>query len=167
MKAVIYESDCGSTKSYAGMLAEKLGVPAYPLKQAIKAVPKQEEVVFLGWVYANKIQGLSAARKKWKLLCTVAVGMYPDCKICREILSEANNDAKSPAVPILYLRGALKLDKLDWVQKKLLGIIRKDLEKQKKSGTEEMIKILRDGCDFVNESNLAEVLAFLMSLNNE
>ena len=29
MKAVIYESNAGSTKRYAEMLAEKLGVPAY------------------------------------------------------------------------------------------------------------------------------------------
>lgn len=36
MKAVIYQSNAGSTQRYAEMLAEKLGVPSYSLKEAKK-----------------------------------------------------------------------------------------------------------------------------------
>ncbi len=159
MKAVIYESNAGSTKKYAEMLAEKLNIPAFSLKEAKKSVPQGEECVFLGWVFANKVQGLKMAQKKWKLQCAAAVGMNSEGKKLMEILKEANKTD----VPLFYLRGALDLSRLKWLQKKLLQAIRSDLEKQKKPGTEEMISILRDGCDFVCEESLSEILAFLMT----
>lgn len=158
MKAVIYESNSGSTKQYAEMLAQKTGVPAYSLSEAKKAVPKGEEVVFLGWIFANKIQGLGKAMKQWKLLCVCAVGMNPVSVKYRDILKEANpTDA-----PLFYLRGKLDMAKLKWLQRKLLETIRSDLEKQKKPGTEEMITVLKDGCDFVSEDMLEEVLAYIL-----
>lgn len=160
MKAVIYESNTGSTRRYAEMLAQKLDIPAYSLKEAGKAVPKGEQVIFMGWVFANKIQGLPKALKKWNVLCAGAVGMNPDCGKYREILRESNKTD----IPLFYLRGALDLSKLRWLQRKLLQTIRTDLEKQKKPGTEEMIRVLRDGCDFVSEENLAEITAFALSI---
>ena len=158
MKAIIYESNSGSTQKYAQMLADKLGVQVYSLNDARKAVPKGEECVFLGWVFANKIQGLSKANKLWKLKCAAAVGMNAHGEKYSQIIKEANNIS----VPLFYLRGALDLSRLKWLQRKLLEAIRSDLEKQNKPGTEEMIQILRDGCDFVCEENLSEMLAFLM-----
>ena len=56
MKAVIYESNAGSARRYAEMLASKLGVPAYSYKEAVKAIPRDEEAIFIGWIFANKIQ---------------------------------------------------------------------------------------------------------------
>lgn len=159
MKAVIYESNTGSTKRYAEMLAEKLGLRAYSLNEAKKEVPKGEECVFLGWVFANKVQGLKKAQKQWKLECAAAVGMNSHSEKLMEILKEANKTD----IPLFYLRGALDLSKLKWLQKKLLQAILSDLEKQKKPGTEEMISILRDGCDYVCEDELSEILAFLMT----
>lgn len=158
MKAVIYESNAGSTKRYAEMLSEKLGVPAYSLKEAQKALPKDEEAVFLGWVFANKIQGLSKAQKRWNLVCACAVGINPRSEKYIEILKESN----PTDVPIFYLRGKLDLTKLKWLQRKLLETIRADLEKQNKPGTEEMISILKNGCDLVSEDMLKETIAYLL-----
>lgn len=158
MKAIIYETNSGSTRKYAQILADKLGVKAYSLKEAQKAVPRGEECAFLGWVFANKIQGLPKASKLWKLDCVAAVGMNAQGEKYTQILTEANK----PEVPLFYLRGGLDFSKLKWLQRKLLQAIRSDLEKQNKPGTEEMIRILRDGCDFVSEDNLTELLAFLM-----
>ena len=158
MKAIIYETNSGSTQKYAQILADKLGVKAYSLKEARKAVPRGEECAFLGWVFANKIQGLPKAQKLWKLDCIAAVGMNTPGEKYMQILRDTNK----PKEPLFYLRGALDFSKLKWLQRKLLEAIRSDLEKQNKPGTEEMVEILRDGCDFVCEDNLAEMLAFLM-----
>ncbi|MDY4586892.1 MAG: flavodoxin domain-containing protein [Oscillospiraceae bacterium] len=158
MKAVIYESNAGSTKRYAEMLSEKLGVPAYSLKEAQKALQKDEEAVFLGWVFANKIQGLSKAQKRWNLVCACAVGINPRSDKYIEILKESN----PTDIPIFYLRGKLDLTKLKWLQRKLLETIRADLEKQNKPGTEEMISILKNGCDLVSEDMLKETIAYLL-----
>ena len=158
MKAVIYETNSGSTKTYAEMLAEKLGVPAYSIKEAKKNLPKDEEAVFLGWVFANKIQGLHNAQKQWKLVCVCAVGMNSSSEKYIEILRQAN----PMDIPLFYLRGKLDFKKLKWLQRKLLETIRTDLEKQKKPGTEEMIDILKNGCDYVSEDMLKEVIAYLL-----
>ena len=72
MKAVIYESNAGSARRYAEMLASKLGVPAYSYKEAVKAIPRDEEAIFIGWIFANKIQGLPRAQKRWNLICAGA-----------------------------------------------------------------------------------------------
>lgn len=158
MKAIIYESNTGSAKRYAEMLSEKLGVPAYSLKEAQKALPKDEEAVFLGWVFANKIQGFSKAQKRWNLVCACAVGINPRTDKYIEILKESN----PTDIPIFYLRGKLDLTKLKWLQRKLLETIRADLEKQNKPGTEEMISILKNGCDLVSEDMLKETIAYLL-----
>ncbi|MCI5668903.1 MAG: flavodoxin domain-containing protein [Oscillospiraceae bacterium] len=158
MKAIIYESNTGSAKRYAEMLSEKLGVPAYSLKEAQKALPKDEEAVFLGWVFANKIQGFSKAQKRWNLVCACAVGINPRTDKYIEILKESN----PTDIPIFYLRGKLDLKKLKWLQRKLLETIRADLEKQNKPGTEEMISILKNGCDLVSEDMLKETIAYLL-----
>ena len=158
MKAVIYASNAGSTKRYAEMLSEKLGVPAYSLKEAQKSLPKDEEAVFLGWVFANKIQGLNKAQKRWNLVCACAVGINPRSDKYIEILKESN----PTDIPIFYMRGKLDFTKLKWLQRKLLETIRADLEKQNKPGTEEMISILKNGCDLVSEDMLKETIAYLL-----
>ena len=56
MKAVIYEIIAGCARSYAEMLASKLGVPANSYKEAVKANPRDVEAIFIGWIFANKIQ---------------------------------------------------------------------------------------------------------------
>jgi len=159
MKAIIYESNAGSTQKYAEMLAEKLGVPAYPLKQAKKQLPKGEKAVFLGWVFANKVQGLKKALNRWDIVCAGAVGMNPPVKTYLDILRKANPMER----PLFYLPGALYPDRLRWLQRKLIATIRSDLEKQAKPGTEDMIKVLRDGCDNVSEENLEQLIAYILS----
>ncbi len=158
MKAIIYESNTGNTRKYAEILGAKLEIPVYSFKEAKKKVPRNEEAVFLGWIFANKIQGLGKAKKLWKLKCAFGVGMNAKSEKYSQILKEANPVGS----PLFYLRGGLDLSKLKWLQKKLLETIRADMEKQNKPGTEEMIAILRDGCDFVSEENLTEALAFLL-----
>ena len=128
MKAVIYESNAGSARRYAEMLASKLGVPAYSYKEAVKAIPRDEEAIFIGWIFANKIQGLPRAQKRWNLICAGAVGMNPPGEIYNKILHENN----PTDIPIFYLRGALDYHKLKWLQRKLLQTICTDLEKQNK-----------------------------------
>ena len=159
MKAIIYESNAGSTKKYAEMLAEKLGVPAYSLKQAKKQLQKGEKAVFLGWVFANKVQGLKKALNRWDIVCAGAVGMNPPVKTYFDILRKAN----PTECPLFYLPGALYPDRLRWLQRKLIATIRSDLEKQTKPGTEDMIKVLRDGCDNVSEENLEQLIAYGLS----
>ena len=55
---IIYESKTGFTKRYADMLAAKMGLKAFRVKDLVK-VNQNEEIIFLGWMKAGKIQGLA------------------------------------------------------------------------------------------------------------
>lgn len=88
-----------------------------------------------------------------------AVGMNPGGEVYDKILREAN----PTDIPIFYLRGRLDLNRLKWLQRKLIQTICADLEKQNKPGTEEMINVLKNGCDFISEDNLTAVIAFALA----
>lgn len=62
MKAVIYESNAGSARRYAEMLASKLGVPAYSYKEAVKAIPRDEEAIFIGWILRTRYRDFPGLR---------------------------------------------------------------------------------------------------------
>lgn len=60
MKAIIYTSNTGFTRKYAQMLSEKLSLPAYNagLGEDKKSLSKSDDVIYMGWISANKIEGL-------------------------------------------------------------------------------------------------------------
>ena len=55
IKAIIYTSNAGHTKRYAEMSAEKLGIPAYSLKEAKKQVRKKSDVIYMTWIKKGKL----------------------------------------------------------------------------------------------------------------
>ena len=48
MNAIIYTTNTGSTARYAGLLAQKTGLPVYSLAEARNAVSTGAEVIYLG-----------------------------------------------------------------------------------------------------------------------
>ena len=162
MKAIVYESNTGFTERYAKTLSEKTGIPAYTLKEAKKAVPKDSEIVFLGWVFANKIQGYDKAKKQWKIEALAAVGMNPPSDKNTEIVKDANK----PECPMFYLPGGLDNSKLGGMHKMMLSMVRKSLEKENKPEYADVIKMFNEGGDFFSEEYLEGMLAFmLMKIN--
>ena len=89
IKSIVYKSNTGHTKQYAEMLGDSLKVPVFELKEAKSKLKKNDEIVFLGWVCATKIQGLSKI-KKYNVKCIGAVGAYPIEKNYIESLRQAN-----------------------------------------------------------------------------
>ena len=65
---IIYESNAGHTEKYANMLAEKLNLESIPLKQY---KIDSEPIIFLGWIFANNIQGYKKVRDKANIKCTI------------------------------------------------------------------------------------------------
>ena len=74
MISIVYVSNAGSSKRYAEMLSEKTGYPCYAYADSDDAVGT--EVIFISWVMAGAVQGISEARVKFGTLkAVVAVGM--------------------------------------------------------------------------------------------
>lgn len=161
VKAIVYESSTGHTKQYAEMLSERLEIPALTNREARKNLKKNDEVVFLGWISATKIKGLTKA-KRYNVKCVGAVGIYPEEELYKKSLVERNKVDKE----FFYLRGGLDYNKLSFCKRKLLQWIGKMIELGNKPEDQELIKLFKYGGNFVSESNLEPMVSYLETNKN-
>ena len=158
IKAIVYKSNTGYTKQYAEMLSKSLKVPIYNLEEAKLKLKKHDEIVFLGWVCATKIQGLSKI-KNYNVKCIGAVGVYPTEKNYIESLRKTNK----VNAELFYLRGGLNYNKLTGLKKKVLQFVRNMMEKENKVENQEIIKIFKEGANYVSYENLEPMLKYVNS----
>ena len=156
IKSIVYKSNTGHTKQYAEMLGKSLKVPVYNLKEARLKLNKDDEIVFLGWVCASKIQGLSKI-KKYNVKCVGAVGAYPTEKNYIESLIKTNK----VNVELFFLRGGLNFNKLTGIKKKVLQFVGNMMEKENKTENQEMIKLFKHGANYVSDENLEPMLKYI------
>ena len=156
---IVYESKTGFTKRYAEMLSTKTGLKIFRVKELSK-VKQSEEIIFLGWMKAGKIQGLDKLRKyNVKAVCGSGTGRTaePDT----ETVIARN---KMEGIPFFYLRGGcFPLRELKGLDKIMLSMFVKMLKsrKDKDEKQEEAIFIIENGFDGVKEESLLPVLQWL------
>lgn len=156
---IIYESKTGFTKKYADMLAVKTKLKVLQVKK-ISNVDKTEEIIFLGWMKAGKIQGLEKLRNyNVKAVCGSGTGRTaePDA----EAVIARN---KIESIPFFYLRGGcIPLKELKGMDKIIMSMFLKMLKssKDKDEKLEEAIANIENGFDGVKEENLEPVLQWL------
>jgi hypothetical protein len=156
MKAIVYQSNTGHTLAYAKLLSEEVKLPYYTIKEAKEKISEQDEIIFLGWICASKIQGLKKV-KKYQLKCIGAVGSYPNEKEYIESLKKANGVTDN----LFYLRGGIDLQKLTGIKKKLLQWVGKMMKKDNSIKNQEMIQLFTQGVNYVEKENLEEMITFL------
>lgn len=150
-RVIIYKSKTGHTEKYAKMLSKELNIPCYSYKDA--KVSEKDEVIFLSYIYASKIMGLSKILKKYNVKVVIAVGALGYSKDYLNTLRDANNIK----LPFFYLRGGIDYSKLNFFFRNFLSIIGKGIAKDDK----ELLNLFKNGGDFVNKDNLKEVLNYL------
>ena len=158
---IIYESKTGFTKKYAVMLAEKTGLKAYSVKEFLDA-GQDEEIIFLGWMKAGKIQGFDKIRK-FNVKAVCASGTARTIEPSTEAVMERN---KVEGVPLFYLRGGcLPLKDMRGMDKFSLSLFVKILKSRKDKDEEliEAITNIESGYNGVREENLEPVLSWLNS----
>lgn len=159
IKAIVYESNTGHTKQYAEMLGKELGISALTIKEASKTLDKNDEIIFLGWIFATKIKGLSKMNR-YNIKCVGAVGIYPEGREYIDSLIKANNLNKK----MFYLRGGLNFNKLTGFKKTLLQWVGKMIKKENKPENQELIKLFKHGANFVSESNLRPMIEYIKGI---
>lgn len=150
-RVIIYKSKTGHTARYARMLSKELNILCYSYKDA--KVSENNEVIFLSYIYASKIMGLSKILKRYKVKVVIAVGALAYSEDYLNTLKDANNIK----LPFFYLRGGIDYSKLNFFFRKFLPVIGKDIAKDDK----ELLNLFKNGGDFVNKDNLKEVLNYL------
>ena len=159
---IIYESKTGFTKKYANMLATKTKLKVYSVKE-ISKVNKDEEIIFLGWMKAGKIQGLNKLRK-YTLKAVCGSGTARTAEPSTEVVMARN---KIEGIPFFYLRGGcFPLKELKGMDKIMLKMFLRILKsrKDKDERVEESIAIIENGFNGVKEENLQPVLKWLNAL---
>ncbi len=159
---IVYESKTGFTKRYADMLATEMRLQVYKVKE-ISKVPQTEEIIFLGWLKAGKIQGFEKLRKyNVKAVCASGTGRTAELNIDTVI---ARNKMKE--IPFFYLRGGcLPLQELKGMDKIMMSMFLKMLKsrKDKEESIIEAISHIENGYDGVQKGNLDPVIQWLNAI---
>ena len=161
INAVVYTSNTGYTKQYAGLLGKRLNLPVYSLKDAPSAIGDGSEIIYLGWVMAGKIMGFVKAMKRYK---TAAV-----CGVCMGETGSQLDDMRkatplSANIPLFSLQGGFDIKKLHGVYKFMMNVMAKTVgkklsEKPDRTPQEDsMLDMMLNSGNYVSEKNLEAVL---------
>lgn len=161
LQAIVYESNTGFTAEYAGMLSKAISLPAYTVAEAEAKLGQGAEVVFLGWLMAGGIRGFDKAKKRYEIRALGAVGMAP----ADEDQVKGLNERYAAYAPVYYLPGGFNMNKLGFIHRVMMKTMRrflgKRIEKDKAPSAQakEMLEMFDKGGSFVDEANLAPIIA--------
>ena len=161
MNAIIYTTNTGSTESYAKLLAQKTGLPAYSLAEAKKRVLAGAEVIYLGWIMAGSVKGYAEAAKRYQVRAVCGVGMG-------QAGTQTDSVRKKPAIPagspLFTLHGNFDVKKLHGVYRLMMEIMVKTAgkglakKKDRPPDEDDMLDMMRCGGERVKAENLCAVL---------
>lgn len=169
IKAIIYVSSTGHTQEYAKLLGKKLSLPAYSFSRERGMVPSGSEIIFMGWIMAGKVMGLSKVSMSYTVRCLVGVGMGDTGSQIDDIksLNEFPSDCA-----VFSLQGGFELDKMRGIYKLMMSIMKKikvsSLTKKENRTREEdaLLRMFRDGGNYVSEKNLKSIVAWYKGKDN-
>lgn len=159
VSAIVYTSNTGFTAWYAQQLGQRTGLPVYPMKQAAGQLGAGSRVLYLGWLCAEKIQGLPKALGRFDVAAVCAVGMARTNIADVEQIAQQN---KLKDKPVFYLRGGFNRKKLDPVHRLMIRIASHGL-KRSPAGTPaaELLQAFRKGSDWTDAESLTPVQQWL------
>lgn len=161
MNAIIYTTNTGSTESYAKLLAQKTGLPAYSLAEAKKRVLAGAEVIYLGWIMAGSVKDYAEAAKRYQVRAVCCVGMG---QAGTQTDSVRKKSAIPAGIPLFTLQGNFDVKKLHGVYRLMMEIMVKTAGKglaEKSDRTPEeddMLDMMLHGGERVKAENLSAVL---------
>ena len=161
MNAIIYTTNTGSTARYAGLLAQKTGLPVYSLAEAKSAVSTGAEVIYLGWIMAGSIKGYAAAARRYRVRAVCAVGMG---QTGTQTDSVRKKTAVPADIPLFTLQGNFDVKKLHGIYRPMMELMVKTAGKalvektDRTPGEDDMLDMMRCGGERVKAENLRAVL---------
>lgn len=120
-------------------------------------VPKESEVLYLGWMKVGKVQGLRKM-KGYKVVAVCGSGTGRSAEPSEEEVKRRNGLENTP---FFYLRGGCRsLRELKGMDKVMLSMFVKSMRKnvEKDERKKEAVEIIVHGFDGVREENLIPVL---------
>ena len=154
VSAIVYTSNTGFTAQYATLLAHQTGLPLHRLEEC--DLPRDTQVLFLGWLCAGKIQGLKGAMGRFQVVGICAVGMGPEvdsAKLAR--------DNRCEGLPLFYLRGGYAPARIKGRYKMMMAMMKAILSRKTDRDSQRAAEAITRGADWVDAAQLAPVLDWL------
>lgn len=162
MDAILFTSQTGYTAKYAHLLAQKLHMPVYSLKEADGRLPRGAAVIYLGWIMAGSIKGASKAAKRYRVVLLCGVGLAAPAE---KAFAELRARYQTLCRAIFYLPGGYDGARLRGPYRLFMRMMCHALAKKENRTPDEsaMLESLTRGGDFVREENLNGILQYLDS----
>lgn len=159
---VVYTSKTGSTKRYAEAIAARLQCEAKPAKTVnAEELQTYDRVVYGGWIFANKISGLSRVLPYAKDKLTVfAVGSTQPDKMNLDELRAANGIGQAT---LAYLEGGFHYAQLGWFTRTMLKMVAGMAAKKENATEQEKGMAALIGADY-DHTDLAAIEPLVASL---
>lgn len=172
---IIYGSEYGTTRRYAEQLSQLTGIPAMDYTSA-KNLDGCELVIYLGGLYAGGVKGLKHTVKRLPtgvklILVTVGLADVTDQENIRNIQNSVRRQlptALFDQTALFHLRGGIDYDKLSFVHKSMMAMLRKSLARKDRESLREEDRQLLDtygSCvDFTSKESIQPIVQCALSL---
>ena len=158
---IVYSSNTGHTKQYAELLQEATGYPTFALDE-LPAYVRGDDAIYLGWLMAGRVTGLSKAQSRLNVRCVVANGMTPESEEQAESVHKQNGLPEG--VPLFYVQGGYDFKKLKGIYKMMMKLKGKEILSRYDGKTDEekkadpVYKMITEGYSVVSAERLAPVV---------
>lgn len=153
MNVIVYKSETGFTEKYARWIAEELDCKLFCWKDRRKAcLEEYDGVIFGGRFHAGSIDGLKWFKKQLprvagKKIAVFATGAMPATSPdVAKALAQNIPEEQQKTVPAFYMPGGLCYEKMGGLDRLMMSIFRKMLEKTQGNG--ETLNAIQKSYDF-------------------
>lgn len=167
MKAIVYASQTGFTEKYAKILADKVNIPAYSVKEAAKQLPAGTDIFYMGWLKAGELQSLRSVVERYKIRGAAIVGMSPTGNGTLWTEARINGGTSDSGARLFYLQGGYAPEKLKGLNRFLMKMTTRSVIKQLETlgdrqteRDKDMLELYRNGGDRVREEALDEIVTW-------
>ena len=168
---IIYTSQTGFTKKYAGWMAESLSADLYELKE----VQKKDAVFFESYdaiIYAGWVMAASVVKVKWflgkaegwknKKLAIVAVGGSPnDNPDVDVMLGQLLTDEQKQYIKALYCQGGFDYDKMNAPSRLAMKMFKSSLKNSKDEKNRQVAALIDHSYDISDRKFIEPVVEYI------
>ena len=167
---VVYTSETGFTKKYAGWIAEALGCQAADIKEWKQKNPADfQTVIYGGGFYAGQIKGLKKMKEQMQQYPDIrfivfATGATPsEARESEKAAMDANfTEEEKRRIPAFYFQSGLNYEKMSIKYKLMMKMFSAMMGKKENKTEEEkvMADMLTHSYDFCKKENIRELLKY-------
>ncbi len=169
---VIYKSKYGSTKDYAGWIAEELGCEAVDVKN-IKSddLLKYDAFVYGGGLYAEMIAGIHFITKSFDKISDKKIAIFttgltpPDCREYYDdyVLSKNFKPHMLEKIKVFNFLGKMIVDELSFPHKTAIKALKKIMSgKENPTEMEQMlIRLCDENADYTDRKYITELVNYI------